>query len=531
MRGRWLLWALLGGVVGVLCYGTLVVFTSRRPLPRQSKVGAVIDLIARSYVDTVPIKNLEEKAIELMVGRLDPHSTYIPAKDARAYNEPLEGGFEGIGITFNMQTDTLLVLNTIDGGPSEKVGILSGDRIVRVDGIDVAGVKFPQDSLMRILRGPRGSQVRVEVARIGVKDPMLFTIVRDKIPINSVEVAYMVDSLTGYMHLIRFSQTTPQEFTSSVSRLAASGMQQMVIDLRGNGGGGMEAATLLSEFFLPKGAQVMYTQGAASPRRDYIAQQDGLLRNIPLAVLIDDASASASEIFAGAIQDNDRGFIVGRRSFGKGLVQEQFTFSDGSLLQLTVARYYTPSGRSIQRPYQLGNDSLYYVDYLSRYQRGEFMHRDSVRVDSLNRYVTRGGRTVYGGGGIVPDIFVPVDTTKITPYYRAILRHNLPFRFAVHFVDEHRVEMEGLGDMESVRTYFENSKVLESFVNYASQRGVPFVRRDYQISKSLIEAAVYSNIARFVWGNRGMYLFLQPTDDALNAAIKALYTKKVLPQS
>lgn len=530
MRGRWLLWLLLGMIAGVVCYGVGTYLASRKTFPSRSKLDAVTSLIRRSYVDTVTMADLEEKAIAAVVSQLDPHSSYISAKEAKAYKEPLEGGFEGVGITFNMQTDTLLVLSTVVGGPSEKVGILSGDRIVRVDGIDVAGVKFNQDSLMRLLRGPRGTQVTVEVDRKGVKDVLPFTIVRDKIPINSVEVAYMADSLTGYLHLIRFSQTTPQEFTAAVSRLAAQGMQQIVVDLRGNGGGLLDAATFLSEFFLPKGTHVVYTEGRSSPRRDYTTQHDGILRNIPLAVLIDDASASASEIFAGAIQDNDRGFVVGRRSFGKGLVQEQFGFRDGSLLQLTVARYYTPSGRCIQRPYEMGNDSLYYMDYLLRYQRGEFTQRDSIHEDSLSRYVTAGGRTVYGGGGIMPDIFVPVDTTVITPYYTSLLRRNLPFRFAVRFVDQHRAEMQRLDGIAAMRGYFEKQGVLGNFTGYAAKEGVPFEPKGYQTSKRLIEAAVYSQIARFMWENEGMYPFLQPTDDALNAAMKALYTQRVLPQ-
>lgn len=531
MRGRWLLWLSLGIIGGVVCYSAGAYFATRNIFPARSKLETVVSLIKKSYVDSVSTASLQEKAIAQMVSQLDPHSSYISAEEAQAYKEPLEGGFEGVGITFNMQMDTLLVLNTIVGGPSERVGIQSGDRIVRVDGIDVAGVKFPQDSLMRLLRGPRGTQVKVEVNRSGVADPMQFTIVRDKIPIHSVEVAYMVDSLTGYLHLIRFSQTTPQEFTAAVSRLAAQGMQQIVIDLRGNGGGLMEAAIFLSEFFLPKGTPVVYTEGRASPRNDFITQQDGILRNIPLAVLIDDASASASEIFAGAMQDNDRGFIVGRRSFGKGLVQEQFAFSDGSLLQLTVARYYTPSGRCIQRPYELGNDSLYFMDYFSRFERGELTQRDSMHVDSLNRYVTRGGRTVYGAGGIFPDIFVPVDTTVVTPYYKNLLRRNLPFRFAIHFVDRNRAEMLRQNGIDALRGYFEQIKLMESFVAYAAKQGVPFVRSDFEISKQMIEAAVYSQIARFIWENNGMYPFLQPTDDALNAAIDALYNSKVLPHS
>lgn len=523
------MWLMLGVVVGGICYIAGVYFAAKRIFPRRTKLETVVSLIQRSYVDSVATMRLQEKAIAAMVSQLDPHSSYIPAKDAQAFKEPLEGGFEGVGITFNMQMDTLLVLNTIVGGPSERVGLQSGDRIVRVNGVGVAGVKFAMDSLMHLLRGPRGTQVAVEVRRPGVADPLQFTIVRDKIPINSVEVAYMADSLTGYIHLIRFSQTTPQEFTAAASRLAAQGMQQMVIDLRGNGGGLMEAATFLSEIFLPKGALVVYTEGRASPRSDYVTQQDGVLRNIPLAVLIDDASASSSEIFAGAMQDNDRGFIVGRRSFGKGLVQEQFAFSDGSLLQLTVARYFTPSGRCIQRPYEMGNDSLYYMDFLSRYQRGELTQRDSIHVDSLSRYVTKGGRTVYGGGGIIPDIFIPVDTTVVTPYYKGLLRRNLPFRFAVRFVDKHREALLKQTGVEGLRSYFEQNGILDSFVAFAAKEGVPFTRRDFEVSRQMIEAAVYSQIARFIWDNNGMYPFLQPTDRALNAAIEALYHSKVLP--
>lgn len=537
MRSRWLLWLLLGMLVGVVCYGTGAYFAARKyknfgfvqSLISRGKLGAVISLIDKSYVDSVEVSDLEEQAIVKLVAQLDPHSEYIPAREAKAYKEPLLGGFEGVGITFNMQTDTLLVLSTVVGGPSEKVGILSGDRIIRVNGVNVAGVKFPQDSLMQMLRGPRGTQVAVRVNRSGVEDPLDFTITREKIPINSVGVAYMVDSLTGYIHLVRFSQTTPQEFATALSRLAAQGMQRIVVDLRGNGGGLLDAAVFLSEIFLPQGTLIVYTEGRASPRRDFVTQQNGILRNIPLAVLIDDASASASEIFAGAIQDNDRGFVVGRRSFGKGLVQEQFPFRDGSLLHLTVARYYTPSGRCIQRPYELGNDSLYYVDYFMRFQRGEFTQRDSVHLDSLARYTTIGGRTVYGGGGIMPDIFVPVDTMAVTPYYTSVLRRNLPFRFAVRFVDRHRSLLQRLDGIASMRAYFERAGVLKSFVDFASQEGVAFVQSDYEASKALLEGVVYSQIARFIWENNGFYPFLQPTDEVLNTAIEVLSTQQVLP--
>ncbi|MFN3876538.1 MAG: S41 family peptidase, partial [Flavobacteriales bacterium] len=393
--------------------GPLTIFQLRQPGAAE-KLGQVLDLIDRQYVDSVEKEALVEEVLQEMLQRLDPHSYYISAAELQAATEPLEGSFDGIGVEFAIQRDTVVVVSPIEGGPSAQVGIRAGDRILKADTVPLAGVGITNDGVMKRLRGPRGSKVTVQIARRGRKEPFSVTITRGAIPINSVAAALLRPDGTGYIKLNRFAKNTHAEFLEAADRLRAQGMQRLVLDLRGNGGGYLNAAVELADEFLPRGRVIVYTEGLHSPRREQLASDRGRYEDMPLAVLIDEGSASASEIVAGALQDNDRALIVGRRSFGKGLVQEQVELPDRSAVRITTARYYTASGRSIQRPY--GKDVDYDGDYAQRSAHGELFSADSVRIDSSQVFRTVGGRTVYGGGGVMPDLFVPADTAEASSF-------------------------------------------------------------------------------------------------------------------
>ncbi|MFC2113698.1 S41 family peptidase, partial [Bacteroidota bacterium] len=395
--------------------------------PRMNKISGVIDYITKEYVDSISRNDLVENSIPDILKQLDPHSIYIPAKELAAYNEPLEGNFSGIGVMFRMQDDTVFILNTTLNGPSEKIGILPGDRIVRVNDSLVAGVKMPTNDIVGMLKGKRGTRVNVSIARRGIEELLDFEITRDRIPIASVDLAYMLTDEIGFIKISEFSKTSADEFLTAVDTLNAQGMTKLILDLRWNGGGYMNSAIEIADQFLSAGTPIVYTEGYAQPRKDILATAKGKLLEHDLIILIDERSASASEIVAGAIQDNDRGLILGRRSFGKGLVQQQTMFSDGSALRLTIARYYTPTGRSIQKPYENGLDDYIHEVY-NRFERGEFIYADSIKFADSLKYTTPGGKTVYGGGGIMPDIFVPVDTTLYTRYYNKVSSRGLIYR-------------------------------------------------------------------------------------------------------
>ena len=517
-------------LLGMLFYGRF----SRsgggfRMLLPQSKLQRVLRLVSAAYVDSVSLSDLEEKAIPEVIGQLDPHSSYIPAEEMAQVAEPLRGDFDGIGVTFNMLTDTVIVQSIIAGGPSERAGVQIGDRFIRVDTTKIAGVKMPQDSVVHLLRGPRGTLVTVHAERPGVEQEVVFEIRRDKIPINSVEIAYMATEKVGVIRLSRFAQTTPQDFQEALIRLAAQGMEALVLDLRDNGGGFLEAANFVASLFLQQGQLIVYTEGRASGRHDLICESEGSLRNIPLSIVINEFSASSSEIVAGAMQDNDRALIVGRRSFGKGLVQEQFEFPDGSGLRLTTSRYYTPSGRCIQKAYTLGHEADYEQELATRFAHGELLEADSIHQDTLQRFHTVGGRTVYGGGGIMPDVFVPIDTTGVTPFYQQVTRRVLHYRYAQRYADAHREVLKGLDSPEAMRRWLQEHNAFGDFLQYLASQGVRPKGRTSPETRRLLEIQLFANIARSVHDNAWFYLMIQDIDTTLQKAVEVLEKPEKYP--
>lgn len=512
-------------LVGGMLLGNMLSRLSRdtrfQVYPRSNKISNVIDYITAEYVDSININSLVDKTIPDILKHLDPHSVYIPAVDLPEYNEPLEGNFSGIGVEFNMQEDTVAIVNTIKHGPSEKAGILAGDRIVKVNDSLIAGVKMPSDDIVKMLKGKKGTQVDVSIARRGVDELIDFTITRDNIPIYSVDVHYMINDEIGFIKISNFSRTTFSEFTDALKALNDQGFKKLILDLRSNGGGYLDAATRITDEFLEEGKLIVYTEGRAQPRRDVYASGRGELIDKDVVILIDEFTASASEILAGAIQDNDRGLIVGRRSFGKGLVQEQTTFSDGSALRLTVARYYTPTGRCIQRPYNNGMEE-YYHDLQTRFARGEFLEQDSIQFADSLRYTTPGGRIVYGGGGIMPDVFVPYDTTLLTPYLTKVRNRGLIYRFAFKFTDIHRSELQNFDNPGDISDYLERQQLLNQFVNFAENQGIKRNLEEIIMSERLIMTQLKAYIARNIIDNPGFYPIIQNIDPALQKGIELL---------
>ncbi len=485
-------------------------FVARGTSP-SDKVDQVLDLIDRQYVDTVAKTELVEEVIQDLLQRLDPHSYYISAAELRAAQEPLEGSFEGIGVEFAIQHDTVVAIAPVEGGPSAALGIRAGDRIVAADGKPVAGRAITTEQVMERLRGPGGSSVTVSIVRKGQARPFEVTIQRGKIPITSVAASLLRPDGTGYIKLVRFARTTHQEFVDAARALQQAGMQRLVLDLRGNGGGYLNAAIELADEFLPEGRMIVYTQGRSHPRQDYRATRNGLLETLPLAVLIDEGSASASEILAGAVQDNDRGTIVGRRSFGKGLVQEHLDLPDHSAVRLTTARYYTPSGRSIQRPYGEGVD--YADDLAERFDHGEMLHADSTHVDSTQVFRTTSGRVVYGGGGITPDLFVAADTAGTTRFLNELFFSGALNQFAFDVVDRDRARFEAFGDPLVFRDRFRmDDRLWADLVAHASKEGIADRPGERAQSATAIEQRLKAGIARNVWGNEGFYRILLDSD-------------------
>lgn len=489
--------------------------------PRTDKVSKILSYITREYVDPVDKKNIVESTIPKILEELDPHSQYIPARDFEAVNEPLEGGFSGIGVQFNMLNDTLIVIKAIQNGPSEKVGILAGDRIITVNGDTVAGVKMPSDSIVRKLKGPRGTMVNVGVQRRDVDELIYFTITRDQIPLYSVDVAYMMNTETGYIRINKFSRTTFEEFAIAVSQLLGKGMQKMILDLRGNGGGLMSTAIRIADQFLEKDQLIVYTEGNARDREEFKATEGGLCKDIEVIVMIDEGSASASEILAGAIQDNDRGLVIGRRSFGKGLVQEQNMMSDGSAIRLTIARYYTPTGRCIQKSYENGSED-YYSELVDRIRNGELYEQDSIHFADSLKYTTPGGRTVYGGGGIMPDIFVPVDTSDVTDYLMAVRNRGLIYRFALEYSDAHRDYLAEKQSLDEMVKYLESDRVLKRFTLFAAKHGVAEKKKEIATSKLIIETQLHAYIVRNIIDNEGFYPIIEKIDTPLQRALEEI---------
>lgn len=495
---------------------------------RYDKVNDIINYITESYVDTVSREELTEEAIVNLLKNLDPHSSYIPASAFREMNDPLMGSFEGIGIEFNMITDTVVVINPVPGGPSETIGLRAGDRIIKVEDEVIAGVRTPTPDVVRKLKGPKGTQVTVSVLRRGVDDLMEFTITRDKIPSYSLDIAYMIDAETGYVKLGQFSATTHQEFRLAMERLKRQGMQQMVLDLRGNGGGFLDAAIQLADEFLAPETLIVYTDGRKRPKTVARARRNGGFETQPLVVLIDEWSASASEIIAGAVQDHDRGLVIGRRSFGKGLVQEQVQLGDGSALRLTVARYYTPAGRSIQKPYDNGSEE-YFADFMQRYMDGELENPDSIKYDDSLKFETAGGRIVYGGGGISPDIFIPLNTDERSPYFVRVANRGLIYRFAFDYADNHREMLKRYETADSfVREFNVEQSVVNAFIEFATREGIEYKADEFNQSSGLIRSQIKAYIGRNIYGNDAFYPVINQRDAAVEKALEVLKNKTMI---
>ncbi len=493
-----------------------------------NKVGDILDYIVQDYVDSVDFSQLETDAITGMLEELDPHSMYISKEEFNQVNDPLLGSFEGIGISFRIEKDSITVINPIPGGPSEKVGLMAGDRIVKVDDSLVAGIGINNNDAMRKLKGKKGTKVKVTNYRRGVPKLIDFTITRDVIPTYSVDVAYMVDKSVGYIKINKFSATTYDEFMDAASELKEEGMSKLILDLRGNPGGLMNAAIEISDEFLKEGELIVYTDGNSRPKRHAFATDSGDFEDIQVVVLVDENSASSSEIVAGALQDNDKGLIIGRRTFGKGLVQEQISLPDGSAMRLTTARYYTPTGRSIQRPYDKGDAESYYEEYYHRYVNGEMTNVDSIHFDDSLKFTTPKGKIVYGGGGIMPDVFVPMITDTIRTYYNLLANKGLIFQFAFDYTDKNRARLNKFTDFETFHSKFNmDSKTFNDLVAYADEKGIEQSDEKIQLSKDKIATLFKAFVGRNVLDEKGFYPIYHKIDTTFN---RAVYEIKKLDQ-
>ena len=497
----------------------------------SNKLNALLHIIDEQYVDTVSMFNLVEEAMPQILAELDPHSSYIPAKDLEAVNSDLKGSFSGIGVQFTIQDDTIHINSVIQGGPSEKVGLLAGDRIVEVDDSSFVGKIVTNSEAMRRLKGEKGSKVKLGIYRPGEKEILHFTVVRGDIPVKSIDAAYMINDKFGYVKVNKFGETTYPELLVALAQLSQANCKGMIIDLRGNTGGYMAAAIQMVNEFLPNNKLIVYTEGRKSPRENYTSNGTGSSQTMPLIVLMDDGSASASDIFAGAIQDNDRGTIIGRRSFGKGLVQQPIEFSDGSAIRLTIARYYTPSGRCIQKPYEKGNDAEYEMDIITRYEHGEFFSADSIKQNIKEIYHTSLGRTVYGGGGIMPDIFVPQDTTGMTSYYRMAATRGLIVRYTLDYTDKNRNKLKEYDTPQKMEAYLKTQNLLEKFAEYAEKKGLK--RRNILMykSKQLFEESLYGNIIYNMLGIEAYITYSNLTDKTVQKALEVLEKGESFPQA
>lgn len=487
-----------------------------------NKISDMLRLIDEVYVDSVRTDSITEAILPLIVKQLDPHSAYIPAADLEAVNEQLEGSFSGIGVQFSLQNDTVYVVDVISGGPSERAGLMDGDRIVEVNDTAFVGSGINNERVMKKLRGPKGTRVRLGVVRRSSPDMLHFDITRGDIPVHSVDVAYMLTPTVGYISVNKFGATTYNEFLTALAKLKKSRAESVVVDLRGNAGGYMDAAVNMLNEFLDKGDLIVYVEGKAYPRTDSYANGYGSCRNMGVAVLIDEFSGSASEIFAGAMQDNDRGTIVGRRSFGKGLVQNQMEFADGSALRLTVARYYTPSGRCIQKPYERGRQDDYDVDLLNRYLHGEFFSQDSIHQADTAVFRTKGGREVHGGGGIMPDVFVPRDTVGYSAYFNRLVNGAHIYQFALAYSERHRDELAKHRDWRSLAAYLDGQNLFGELVDYAAAKGVKGSERDKATSRQLISRQANSYIIRNALGDDGFFPYINSFDETVQRAVAEL---------
>lgn len=498
--------------------------TKKFTLDKDRKINAVLNLIQSEYVDSIDVKDLVEQAIPAIIGNLDPHSYYIPASDIRAENEKLDGSMSGIGVSFFMMNDTANVDQVIPNGPAEKVGMLAGDRIISVNGESIVGGTLTAEGIRSKIRGEKGTKVKIGVKRNSSKKTLTFTITRDDIPMNTIDVSYMLDDKTGYIKIAQFGKNTYDEFFAALSKLKKDGASRYIVDLRGNPGGYMEMAILMVNEFLEQGELIVYTKGRKEREDIQVWSDDqGSFHDAQVAVLIDEYSASASEIMAGALQDNDRGLVVGRRSFGKGLVQKQIYLPDSSAIRLTIARYYTPSHRCIQKDYTLGDEDDYSKELYDRYSHGELYSADSFKVDKSKIFRTANGRIVYGGGGIVPDIFVPNDTTGITTYYRAVANLGLLQQYVYTYVDINRDQLKNVKTVKQLMGMMPSDDALTyDFVCYARDNGVPMRWYYINLSRSLIARQLRALVIRDVLGSEEFYRYYNRTDNTVNAALKAL---------
>lgn len=489
------------------------------------KLMQTIATIRNNYVDPIELDTLYEKAIPAILSELDPHSEYIPAKMFESVNESLEGEFDGIGIVFNAMTDTITVLSVIPQGPSDKAGVRPGDRVMLIDGKEVAGKGIKQDSMVKMMRGPRGSKVKLSIKRASIDELVDINITRAAIEVHSVTAAFMLDrdAGIGYLRLSQFSRTSYSEICNALAKLESEGMRSIIVDLRGNGGGFLDQVVDILNEFMERGKLLVYTEDRHGRRINEYSDGTGRYTDTRIAVLVDELSASSSEILAGAVQDNDRGLVIGRRTFGKGLVQAQLPFSDGSAVRLTVARYYTPSGRSIQRPYTNGDEMSYRMDLVNRINHHELFSKDSIHFDQSMKFKTVAGRTVYGGGGIMPDIFIPVDTTKVSDFYNEVWDKNILYRYTLDFADRNRAKFDGVKTLEELDRVLDESDIMADFLKYAERNGATPTEGDLAKSKEVIMTQIRAYIGRNALSDEsGYYYNIYPIDDVMQRAVKEL---------
>lgn len=487
-----------------------------------NKLNYLLFLLKSMYVDSIKTEELTEKIIPLVLEELDPHSTYVPKDEVEMANDDLEGSFSGIGVQFNIQNDTIMVVDVISGGPSEKVGILPGDRIIEVNDSSFVGKDINNNKVLKTLRGKKDTKVNVGIKRSSSKETLYFTITRGDIPVNSVDIAYPITPKIGYIKVSRFGANTYNEFVTELTRLKKMGCEEFMIDLRYNSGGYLHAAIKMINEFLEKGELIVYTEGRSYPREDAIANGKGMFKDIKVCVLINEWSASASEIFAGAIQDQDRGVIIGRRSFGKGLVQQQMPLLDGSEVRLTIAHYYTPSGRSIQKPYEGGNLEEYEKDILNRYEHGEFFSSDSIVASDSIKYYTKNGRVVYGGGGIMPDYFVPQDTTSHTPYYTEAQNKGYIYSFAFQYSDKNRSTLKKFKEYNQLCEYLDKENINLQFYKFAESKGLTSETAGQTECADEINNILKAYICRNIIGDKAFYPILNSRDETITKALEVM---------
>ena len=491
----------------------------------QTKVDKLLYLMQNAYVDSLDIDSITDEAMSDLVQKLDPHSAYIPKKDLELVNSELAGSFSGIGVQFTIQQDTVRIVAVIAGGPSEGVGVLAGDKLITVDDSSFVGKKINNEKVMRTLRGEKGTQVKLGIQRAGTPELLYYTVTRGDIPVNSVDAKFIIESQglkLGFIRVNKFGETTYREFISALAELTSKGATRFIIDLRENSGGYMEQAIRMANEFLQRGDLIVYSEGRAYPRYEATANGGGRFKDTPIVVLIDNFSASASEIFAGAMQDNDRALIIGRRSFGKGLVQQQMPFDDGSAVRLTVARYYTPSGRCIQKPYTLGDQEDYEKDLMERWEHGEFYSADSIHLKDSTVYYTKSGRKMYGGGGIMPDVFVGRDTTLNTPWYNRCVNMAYTYQFAYKYTDAHRKQLSQYKDWQSLEKYLLSQNILREFVSFAQEKGIEPNEAQIQKSRPLMTRLLNAYIVRNILGDEGFFPLFERDDEITKTAVEQL---------